>query len=485
MNSIKKNLAYNTFYQILLIILPLITTPYVSRVMGPSSVGTYSYTYSIASYFVLIAMLGVNNYGNRSVAMVRDNRGKLSKTFWEIYYLQLSLSLLMSICYIAFLLFFIGENNNEIVYILQFIYVISVAFDINWFFFGMEKFKLIVIRNICIRLTTIMLIFLFVKSSDDLWLYTLIMAVGALVSQLAIWPFVIKNVYFIKPNLRNIKNHIKPNLVLFVPVIAVSFYKIMDKVMLGSLSDSVQVGLYAYSENIISVPMSLITALGTVMLPRMSNLAAKGEIKKSKSLIEKSMLFTMITSSALAFGIAGIAPVLAPWFLGKEFAESGQLITLLALTIVFISWANVVRTQYLIPYFKDKIYIISVIAGAIVNIIMNFMLIPSMGAIGACIGTIFAEAVVCVIQTFMVRNELEFKAYLRSSVIFLVFGYLMFLVVRSLSTISSIAIITLITQVFIGALIYIALSLFYLIKIKRDYWLINSILSFLKVEKKI
>ncbi|WP_269920188.1 oligosaccharide flippase family protein [Caldifermentibacillus hisashii] len=465
MSSIRRNFIYNSIYQILLFLLPLITAPYISRVLGPSGIGTYAYTNTIANYFVLFSMLGVNNYGNRSIAMARERKSELSETFWGIYYFQLLISLIMSIVYIIILLS--TPLENKLIYFLQFLFVISAAFDINWFCFGLEKFRITVVRNIIIRLLTVLAIFYFVKTEADLWIYTLLMAGSMLISQLVIWPFVIKNVYFIRPRWKSIKQHIKPNLLLFIPVIAVSLYKIMGKIMIGLLSTLDEVGFYHNAMSIISIPMGIITALGTVMLPRMSSLISKGYQNQSKQMIEKSMVFIMFLSSALMFGIAGIAPVFVPWFFGDKFIRTTELVIYMAPSIIFISWANVIRTQYLIPNSKDKHYIISVLIGALVNIIINIILIPSIGALGAAIGTVLAEVSVCVIQNLMVRKEIDLKSYFIKGVAFIIFGVAMFVTVRLLSSISSSAIVTLSFQIFVGALVYLILSFGYLLVLRK------------------
>ena len=152
---------YNVVYQILLIILPLITTPYISRVLGSEGLGTYTYTYTIANYFMLAAMLGVKNYGNRSVAAVRENRTVLSRVFWEIYGLQFLCSVLALIVYICYAL--TEDSVYRLVALIQGIYVFSGMLDISWLFFGVEKFKITVTRNIVIRVIDLLCVFIFVK----------------------------------------------------------------------------------------------------------------------------------------------------------------------------------------------------------------------------------------------------------------------------------------------------------------------------------
>ena len=166
--SIKRNFIYNLSYQFLTMIIPLIITPYISRIIGPEGVGVQSYTVSIVNYFILFIMLGINNYGNRSIAMVRENKEKLSKTFIGIYSVQLFMSLIVIIAYSIYIYYFC--DNYRTLFFIQFIYILASMFDINWFFFGLEKFKLTVIRNMIIKILSVMCIFLFVKNSSDIYI---------------------------------------------------------------------------------------------------------------------------------------------------------------------------------------------------------------------------------------------------------------------------------------------------------------------------
>lgn len=428
MNSVKTNFIYNVVYQLLLILLPLITTPYISRVLGADGIGIYSYTYTIANYFMLAAMLGVKNYGNRSIASVREDRCDLSKTFWQIYGLQFVCALAAVVFYFVYV--FLFEKEYTVIALIQGIYVFSGLLDISWFFFGLEEFKITVLRNIVIRLLDLACIFLLVHTREDLWKYALIMTLGILVSQGYLWFYLHRFVDWCRPTGKELLSHLYPELVLFIPVIAVSLYKMMDKVMLGQISTITQVGYYESTEKIINIPLGVITALGTVMLPRMSNLVAKGKVKESRRYIYDSMMFAVFMSSVMCFGIMGIAPDLVPVFLGEEYLPCILLLQTLAPTVLFIAWANVIRTQYLIPNKLDRSYIISVILGAAVNLVVNAMLIPSLDAMGAVIGTICAEGSVCLCQTLMVRKELEAGRYLKDSFPMIIIGAAMWVLVN-------------------------------------------------------
>lgn len=273
MSSIKKNFLYNMSYQLLTLILPLITTPYISRVMGAEKIGVFSYTYSIATYFGMFILLGLNNYGNRTIASVRDNKDKLSLSFWNIYAFQLVLGIVMSVIYLGYALFIAQEKTMALI---QFFFLVSSMLDINWFYFGLEQFKLTVTRNTIIKVVTVIAIFIFVKSPTDLYKYTIIMALGTLGGQIVLWCFLKNYVQKAKITWDEIKKHVKPNLVLFVPVIAVSMYISMDKILLGYLTNKTEVG-YFESANKIVIPALLVGALGTVMLPRVSNLVVNGK----------------------------------------------------------------------------------------------------------------------------------------------------------------------------------------------------------------
>lgn len=452
MSSTKKNIIYNTIYQTLLLILPLITAPYISRVLGAEVIGIYSYTYSIVYYFMLFAMLGINNYGNREIAKVRDNKEKLNKTFTSIYALQLTMSIIMIIIYIMYVLLIV-KNNVEIA-LIQGIYLISTALDINWFFFGIEKFKLTVTRNSIIKIISVILILLFVKRKEDIYIYTLILSISTLISQLVLWKFINKYVKLIKIRIEDVTRHIKPCAILFIPVIAVSLYKIMDKIMLGKITNMTQVGLYESAEKIINIPMGIITSLSTVMLPKISNLFANKEEKKIKNYIKKSMEFEFMSSSALIGGLIAVAPIFVPLFLGEEFNDAIILVQCLATTIIFISIASIVRTQYLIPLEKDKIYVFSVIIGAVLNLFINLILIPKFEAVGATIGTIIAEFSVCIYQVYKVRKELKINRYIKDGIRYILLGSMMCIIVMNVNFDINL-IMLLIIKVILGVTIYL------------------------------
>ncbi|AEV69360.1 flippase [Acetivibrio clariflavus] len=466
--SIKKNFAYQMLYEILILILPFITSPYIARVIGAEGLGKYSYSYSVAYYFVLFSMLGLKNYGNRVIAQKRNDQTQLNETFSNLLAVHILISIL---CCIAYVFYIWNLKDDKLFALIQGTYVLSGLFDISWFYFGIEKFKLTVTRDTIIKIINVLCVFIFVKTSDDLWKYCLIMALGMLISQLFLWIPLKRYVQITRPQLSKMTIHIKPLFILFIPAIAVSLYKYMDKIMIGYLSNKVQLGYYENAEKVTNIPLTVITSFGVVMLPKMSNLVASKNREATFRYISLSMKYVMCLAFALAFGLAGVGNVFAPVFWGEDFRASGIIIMGLSITVPFISFANVIRTQYLIPNEKDKEYLLSVISGAVVNLIINFLCIPSLGAIGATIGTVAAEATVCLIQVFAVWKELPLITYIKNSFLFILTGITMFTGVLCIGIKLETGILTLFIQILFGACFYSIICGFYFYYTKDEIFM--------------
>lgn len=454
MNSIRKNFAYNIVYQVFTIIMPLITAPYLARIIGASGMGMYSYTFTVAEYFTYFALLGVANYGNRTIAAAKKNTR--SKTFIDIYSIQFITSLIVLLAYIAFALLI--NDRYKTLTLIQSFYVMSAGLDVTWYFFGTERFKLTTTRNIVIKTISIVLIFAFVRSSGDVWKYALIMSLSYFFSQGFMWYYLIKEIHFQKPDPKAMRLHFKSLIILFIPVIAVSLYKMMDKLMLEWFGDVQEVGYYESAEKIVRVPSLIITALGTAMLPRMSKLGATGKNNRMLYYFDLSVELSGLLTFGMTFGIISVASVLVPIYYGSEFTNSIILLKTLSITLIFTSWASAIRTQYLLPLKHDSEYIISVFAGAIVNLILNTLLIPQIGAVGAVYGTISAEATVAIVQTIAVRRELPVIKEIREYGIFAISGLLMYILLIKIKEYLPVSIGSLFVLVFAGIIIYSIIS---------------------------
>ena len=409
MKAQNKNFLYNILYQLLTFFVPLITVPYVSRMLGAENVGIYSYTYSIVYIFMLFGMLGINNYGSRTIARVRDEKDKLSRTFFSIYFLQLIINVIALVLYSIYVL--VIANSYKSVYLIQTIFLISICFDINWFFFGLEKFKITVTRNLIIKILSVILVFILVKDKGDLNVYTFIMSFSALLSQIFLLIILPKYVNLKKVKFKEIFSHFKEILYLFIPVLAFSIYKVMDKTMIGLFSSVTQVAYYEYAEKLMNIPTAVISALGTVMLPHMSYIMQNDKEKYKKTIFDSMKLVSKL-STIMCLGLILISSDAVKVLFGSEFEASSSILILLSTTILASSWANVIRTQFLIPLKKDKVYIRSTFVAAVVNLFLNIILIRKYAAVGACIGTIVSEFVVMLYQLFSTKNELEYKKYM-------------------------------------------------------------------------
>ena len=466
MGRLKKNIMYNFIYQILIMVLPFITAPYLARKIGASGVGVYSFSQTVATYFTYITTLGLSNYGNRSIASVQNDRVKRSKTFSEINCMQVLCFLISIILYVIYIIFF---SVDKIAALIMSIWVVSGLFDINWLFFGLEKFKLTVIRNTLVKILSVGCIFLFVKSKDDVYIYILIMALSTLISQISLWPYVKQDIDFSLPKWCDIKKHIKPNLILFLPVISVSLYRMMDKIMLGYMCTMDEVGFYENAEKIISMVQSLIVAVGTVMLPRMTSIYSSENENQGNYYFDLSMTAVIMYISAATFGLLSIKDVFTRVYFGSGFERTAEILALLAITLIFFGTGNVLRTQYIIPKKKDSIYIKSAFLGALINLIVNSLLIGKYGGVGAAIGTICAEAFVCIYQFVKVRDDISIIHFLPALIRYAILGLIMYIVINKLPAVDN-DVIALIMYITVGALVYILfviLDLFWRKKTKR------------------
>ena len=470
--SIKKNFFYQMIYEILVIILPLVTSPYLARVIGAKGVGVYSYAYSVAYYFVLVAMLGIKNYGNREIAKVRDDQERMNHLFSDIFFIHACIAIIVTL---AYAIYAVNLQEDQVIALTQIFFVASTVFDISWFYFGIEKFKLSVTRSTFIKILNVLLIFLLVREKADLWKYCLIMSLCSLISQLALWIPLHKFVSFRKPQWNKLGKHLKPLFILFLPAVAVSLYKYMDKIMLGALSSKAEVGYYANAEKVINIPMTIVGAFGTVMLPKMSNLTTYKSSKTAERYMKLSMQMLMCLAFALAYGLASVANVFSVAFWGDEFASCGPIIVGLALTIPFVTFANIIRTQYMIPHNMDIAYTIAVFLGALVNLAINWNFIPRYGAMGAVFGTIVTEILVCVAHIISVKKNVDTMKYIKICIPYILYGAFMYLVVSNIVN-KEAPLKALIIKVLIGGIIYVAVSLFYFL-ITRNEVLIHMLLN--------
>lgn len=448
-----KNYLYNAGYQILLMLAPVITTPYVSRVLGANNNGINTYTNGWVTFFYLVGQLGVTLYGNREIAYHRDNKYERSKIFWEIIALQLMTSSAALAAYVIAVLLF--SSAFKLYFLLQALWIVAYGLDISWYFMGMEDFKKTVTRNTIVKLISIALIFILVRNRNDLAKYIFLLGFAQLAGSITLWPYLRKSVRWVKIRYWRPFKHFYPTLLLFIPTITTQIYLVVNRIMLGRMAPQAAVSQFDFGDKIVKLVLAVVTATGTVMLPHIANKFAAGDIKGVRASLYRSFDFVTALAVPMMFGLMAIAYKLAPWFLGSEYEPTGGVIFFEAPAILMIAWSNVTGTQYLMPIHREHEYTISVTIGAIVNVVANIFLISKYGANGAAIATVISEFSVTAVQLFFIRGTIRRRQLFFPIWRYLISGLFMYIVVSRIDSIMNMTIVNLALQVLLGAVVYI------------------------------
>ncbi len=465
--SIKKNYLFNLSYQILLLITPLITTPYVSRVLGARGIGTVSYTESIATYFVLAATMGITTYGQREISYVQDSIEKRSTVFWNTKILQFVTSFLTFSVYAVFAFY----RKESLIYLIFSLNIVAVFFDVTWFFQGMEEFGKIVFRNIVFKIFNILYIFAFVKNAEDVYLYALGLCLFTVLSNISLWFYLPK--YIKKIDYSNLHPFKRLSVVisLFVPTIAISIYTVLDKTMIGVITNnSFENGYYEQSLKISRMVLTIVTALGTVMIPRIGFHFEKGDTEEVKRLMYRGYRFVWFLGIPLCFGLIMVAPNFVPWFFGTGYGKVVDLLRIHAFLILAIGINNVTGMQYLIPTNRQNAFTFTVIIGAATNFVLNAILIDILMSKGAAIASVVAETIIAVVQLIIVRKELSPLIVIKEGIHYYIAGFGMIIGLKFSGKLFTPSVLHTMILICIGGSIYIGMLL-----LMRDEFLLSNI----------
>ena len=455
--SIGKNYILNTLYQILALILPLITAPYAARVFGADGNGVYSFTQSIVSVFIIFASLGTLTYGQRTIAQHRDDIETYSNLFWEIEILSV-FTTMMTLVGWGILIMISSENR---IYFIAFTFeLIAVAFDISWLFAGLEQFPHIVFRNLVIKLIGVFSLFTFVKVKSDLVLYITLIAITKLFGNLSMWVKI--RSFILKPDFIHINpfRHFRNTINYFIPTIAASIYSYLDKTMIGLITkDSFENGYYYQATRFIQIAYTAIISLNTVMSSRLSYLFQKGRRQEIEDKLETALAYILTVGIPISLGIVGIADGFIPWFLGDGYDKTVSLIYVLSPMVVILSMHNFLSAQYLVPSGQRVRSTKGVIIGAIINFLCNLAFIPFLKSIGAAIATIIAESSICAIYLYMSKEYVSLKMIGKYLPKQLISASLMLLIISCISLTGLHGFILTFIQIIIGALSYFILLL--------------------------
>ena len=393
-----KNYLYNLSYQILTIILPIITVPYVTRIFTSEALGNYIFYNSIVSYFSLFAMLGIGVYGTKQIAAASD----VSSTFWNIYAIQLIASILSIFVYI--IVVFSIPQMEGIVPLIVGITLFANMMDISWLFSGKEDFKKITIRNVVIRVIGVISIFTFVKSSDDLYLYVFLIVIFDFLGQFVMWVPAKKFIKRPSFNTRIMKKNLHPIVLLFLPQVAISLYVVLDRTLLGLLGSYSDVGIYEQGQKLVSILLKVVSSLGVVMLPRVANLLSERRDKEAQNMVKFSFILYNLIIFPMIFGLISVNEVFVKLFLGQNFQDVKYVLYVIVLNIMFVGWTNILGYQVLVVRNKNKEFMLSTTIPAFVSVAVNVAVIPFFGYIGASITSVVVEILVFAIQWYYSRN---------------------------------------------------------------------------------
>jgi O-antigen/teichoic acid export membrane protein len=455
MSKLIKNYMYNVMYQFFLIMVPLVTAPYLSRVFTSKTLGVYGYVNSVVSIIATLGMLGLQNYGSRQIAYNRDDEEIVSQSFSSIFLLRIILLFIITIFYIPFCFF----SKYKMFFLIQYILILAQFLDISWVFIGFEDLGIVTIRNFIAKLITVISIFIFIREDSDLWKYFIIFSFITFITTITIYFLLNRYVKFKKVNIKESLKHLLPAIKLFLPQIATLLYLQVDKIMIGKLTASTsQIAYYEYAEKIVLIPLAIITALNTVLMPRIANLFVNNNYKKIEEYMNKSISFALFLSIPMMFGLMGIARGLMPWYLGEEYIFSAYAIIILSPLCVFNTISSILGAQYLTATNQTKVLTLTYYSTAVVNIILNIFLIPKFGYIGAAIATLVSSFISILIQYFFVKKEIKFNV--TEGIIKNLFSSLiMFFGIFFLSSYMKISPLSTLIEIVIGVICYVGFEI--------------------------
>ena len=454
---------FNLANKLTSLVIPLIVTPYITRVFSSDRLGIYTYTNTVASYFVTFTLMGISMYGSKQVSLKRHDNIASNDEYATLLTVQLLNAGLAMLAYFLYVTFFVSSNQD--IYWIQMLYVISAGFDMTWFLSGLERFREIAVRNIIVNVLSALMIFFFVHTEADLAIYTLIKVGTIFISQLIIFVPVFLKQQFYLVNVKQIKLAYQGLFLLFIPVLADTLFQTMDKVMLGIYASYAAVGLYYSSRMITDIPQTVITSLNIILFPRITHLLSRGKRAEAEKLFYQSFILIIALSLATAFGVSAIARDFVGIFFGASYGAVADYVPSLSLYICLAAWSGTIRYQYLIPHSLERVYVVAIILGSGINLVLNSLLIPSLGVYGSILATIVSELVICVYQTYPIRKEIPLKGLLGYVIIFaglsflmyLALGWLRLLLLGRLSTVLLLA-----SEIIFGVLVFTIATITYI-----------------------
>lgn len=449
---IKTNFIYNLLYEIVRVVVPIITTPYISRILSPEGIGEVTLAQTYAQYFVIFSNFGFTTYGTRELAKKRNEMQEFRKLFWDIFFARLAFWF-VALC--AYVWYFYGYKTNASLSDKIFvIFIVSSLMDFSYYFRALENFKTVAIRNTTIKVLCTILIFLLIRKSSHVWLYAIILVMSDLVGQIVMVCDIDKEMYPIhKPKIRDIKNHILVAFTLFIPTIAIQIYSLLDKVMLGHLCGKAETAYYEYSQKLVYIAASVSTVLANTNVPRM---AYYYEHDKSKfeAQFHKVFDFVNFIGIPMCMGIIGIAKNFSAWYYGQQFLGIQKLLGVNAFLVIILGWKGTIGSMVLIPMGKQKYYTMAVYVEAAINIVFNCFLIPQSGALGAIIASIVSGTISALLMLLFCNRFVNTNRMFTNIYKYILVSMIMLVCIKLIDAKMAIGIFSTVVEIVVGVTIY-------------------------------
>jgi len=404
----KKNYFYNLLLSIVNILFPIISFPYVSRILGPTAIGKVQLAYSFSQYFGIIAALGIPIYGIQLIAKVRDDKPLLNKVFSELITIYMITSVALFLIYIVFTFSLPYFRANAPLYLSASLTVLLAFSSIDWLYSGLEEFDVIAIRSISIKVISLVLMFLFVKTAADYTLYFYILMFSVLGNNIA-------NILLIGNRVKisfsglELKRHFSPLLFIFSTVVAASMYTVFDTVLLGSLSDEKTVGLYTAAMKLTKISLPFITSMGIILIPSISNRLGCNDMEGVQKLLNRSFHFICFFAVPIVTGLALLAPEFVSVFSGDQFLGAVMTMRVLSFLVILVGFGHFFCYQTMVPAGMNKQTLLAVCGGVVTSIVLNFLLVPRWHQLGGAIANISAELVVTCLYFYFIRKYYSFS----------------------------------------------------------------------------
>lgn len=458
--SLGKNAILNVFRTLMSLVFPVLTFPYILRVLGPVSVGKVSFSQSIIAIFAIIASLGVTSYGIRGAAAVRDDQNKLSKFSKELFVINI-ISTVIAYFFLFVSLFAVPKlHDYRKLLIICSGTILFTTLGMEWLYSAMEEYAYITIRSVVFQILSLICLFIVVKNENDYYKYAFIGVAANVGSNICNFVHSYKLVNLFTKERLELKQHLKPIFTLFALGVAATVYTALDSTMLGFISGDYQVGLYSVATKLNRLVSLLVTSAGMVFLPRLSYYKlGKNDNEEFVNLLYKSFDIIILFAVPAAFGLCILSEPIVWLFGGKEYMDAVIIMRVLNPIIIILGISNVTGVQLFVPLKREKWTLYSVLIGAVLNFMLNSIMIPAYGAFGAAVASVCAEGAVTTVQLFLSRRYIKVLNVLKLVVKYVVLSILMCIPVVLCVELIRNYVIQCIIGVIIGALFYLFLLL--------------------------